>query len=365
MKILIINPGSTSTKLSVYDNDTELFTESIYHDADVINRYHRVNDQIPFRKEVIIESLNKHKINIEDIDCYVGRGGSAYSSKEGITIIDKLLYEDTKNAVGGFIHPAKLGVMIAYEFGTLYNKPMYTLNPTNVDEFCDYARFTGIKGVYREASAHVLNQKAVGKEYANRNNLRYEDINLIICHIDGGITISAHCHGKMIDSNIGAGGDGPFSPTRIGSIPIGSILNYAKTHSLEEIRDLTSRSGGFVSFFGTSNADLIRERIKNGDKASALVWNAMIYNIAKQIGAMSAVLKGDVKQIILTGGYIRFYDLVEDIKSYTSYIAPITCISDLEQETFAIEVNKVLKGEEKPNIYTGKPVFDGFEGIDY
>lgn len=365
MKLLIINPGSTSTKISLYEDDKELFTKSIYHDADIINKYSHVNDQIPFRKEVIIDTLNNYGYDLKDIDVYVGRGGSAYSQKEGVTIIDSRLYEDTKNAVGGSIHPAKLGVMIAYEFGSLYNKPMYTLNPTNTDELCDLARFTGIKGVYRKASLHALNQKAVAREYAKRINRNYEDLNLIVCHIDGGITITAHQKGKMIDSNVGSGGDGPFSPTRIGSIPVDTLLDYIKSHSFEETRDLTTRRGGFVSFFNTSNADKIREKISNGDSMAKLIWDAMVYNIAKEIGAMASVLKGDVDQIILTGGYIRFNDLVEDIKSYSNYIADIICISDLEQETLAIEVNKVLKGKKEARIYSGRPVFEGFKGIDY
>ena len=365
MILLIINPGSTSTKISIYEDDTEIFTKSIFHDADIINKYDHVNDQIPFRKEVIISTLKDYGYSLEDIDIFVGRGGSAYSQKEGVTIIDSKLYEDTKNAVGGSIHPAKLGVMIAYEFGNLYKKPMYTLNPTNTDELCDLARFTGIKGVYRKASLHALNQKAVAKEYAKRINKKYEDLNLIVCHIDGGITITAHKKGRMIDSNVGSGGDGPFSPTRIGSIPIDALLDYLKKHSYEETRDLTTRKGGFISFFNTSNAEIIRERIKDGDKSAKLVWDALIYNIAKEIGAMASVLKGKVDQIILTGGYIRFNDLVEDIKDYSNYIADLTCIKDLEQETFAIEVNKVLKGETKPQKYSGKPIFNGFEGIDY
>lgn len=365
MKLLVINPGSTSTKISLYDDDKELFTKSIYHDADVINKYDHVNEQIPFRKKVIIGTLKDYGYDLKDIDVFIGRGGSAFSQKEGVTIIDSRLYEDTKNAVGGSIHPAKLGVMIAYEFGSLYNKPMYTLNPTNTDELCDLARFTGIKGVYREASLHALNQKAVAREYARRNNKNYEDLNLIVCHIDGGITITAHQKGKMIDSNVGSGGDGPFSPTRIGSIPISTLLDYLKSHSFEETRDLTTRRGGFVSFFNTSNAEKIREKINKGDTSAKLVWDAMIYNIAKEIGAMASVLKGEVDQIILTGGYIRFKDLVDDIKSYSNYIADITCIEDLEQETFAIEVNKVLNGEIKARVYSGKPVFKGFKGIDF
>lgn len=363
MKILVINPGSTSTKISVYENDRELFTNSIFHDADVLKQYSHINEQIPFRKDLILKMLNDNGCLIEDIDACVGRGGSAYSQKEGVTIIDKALYDDTYNGVGGSEHPAKLGVLIAYELGSKYNKPMFTMNPTNLDELADVARITGIEGVYRNPSSHALNQKAVARYYCEHNNLDYENVNLIVAHIDGGITVGAHCRGKIIDCNVGSGGDGPFSPTRIGSIPIGSLIKYLKEHSLQEVETMLSKTGGFVSFFGTSKADTIRELMNNGDEKAATVWHAMIYNIAKQVGAMASVLKGDVKQIILTGGYIRFPDLVEEIKDYCGYIAPVSIVSDREQETLALETYKVLTNKNKAIVYERKPVFTKF-GFD-
>ncbi|MDO4940173.1 MAG: butyrate kinase [Erysipelotrichaceae bacterium] len=361
MNILVINPGSTSTKISVYENDSEIFTKSVFHDADVLEKYNNINDQIPFRKEVVLQMLNDNGINIEDIDAFVGRGGGAYSQKEGVTIIDEYLYADTLKGVDGSDHPAKLGVLIAYDFGTKYGKPMYTMNPTNLDELTDVARITGIEGVYRSPSSHALNQKAVARYYCEQNSLEYEDVNLIVAHIDGGITIGAHHHGKMIDCNVGSGGDGPFAPTRVGSVPIRSLIDYLKKHSLSEVEQMLSKTGGFVSFFGTSKAETVREMMNKGDKKATIVWHAMVYNIAKQIGAMSAVLKGDVKQIILTGGYIRFNDLVEEIKDYCGYIAPITIIKDREQETLALEAYKVLTNKNKAIVYERKPVFNKFD----
>ena len=361
MKILVINPGSTSTKLSIYENENELFTDSYFHDAPVLLKYKHVNNQMKFRKEVIIDFLNKHHVSFNELSAIVGRGGSAYPQKSGVIEIDQRLYLDTLNAVGGSEHAAKLGVMLAYKLGKQYNIPTYTMDATNVDELCDLARITGIKDVYRNAQSHVLNQKAVARYYAKQINKKYEECNFIVCHIDGGITVSAHQKGKMIDGNVGSGGDGSFSPTRIGSIPVLSLLDYLENHSLDEVRLMCSRSGGFVSYFGTSDGDKIHDLVLNKDKKATLIWQSMIYNIAKQIGAMSAVLKGDIDAIILTGGFIRFNDLIENIKDYCGYLGDIVVVEDREMETLAIQTYKVLTKEIKANKYTGEPVFKGFD----
>ena len=361
MKILVINPGSTSTKLSIYENENELFTDSYFHDAPVLLKYKHVNDQMDFRKEVIIDFLNKHHVSFDELSAIVGRGGSAYPQKSGVLEIDQRLYLDTLNAVGGSEHAAKLGVMLAYKLGKEYKIPCYTMDATNVDELCDLARITGIKGVYRNAQSHVLNQKAVAKYYAKQINKKYEECNFIVCRIDGGITVSAHQKGKMVDGNVGSGGDGSFSPTRIGSIPVLSLLDYLENHSLDEVRLMCSRSGGFVSYFGTSDGEKIHDLVLNGDKKATLIWQSMIYNIAKEIGAMSAVLKGDIDAIILTGGFIRFDDLVNEIKDYCRYLGNIVVIEDREMETLATQTYKVLINEENCNKYTGEPVFKGFD----
>ncbi len=292
MKLLIINPGSTSTKVSLYEDNRELFEESLFHDAPELLRYPTVNDQMPMRKRVILEMLRRRGYDPAEIDVFVGRGGSAHPQSAGVTEIDERLYQDTALAVGGSEHPAKLGVMLAYELGTAWGGKMYTLNPTNVDELCDYARVTGISGVYRKAQAHVLNQKAVAQCHAASLGRRYEDCNFVVCHIDGGITVNAHCHGRMVDGNVGAGGDGAYTPTRLGSVPVLSLLDYIEAHSVADVRLMCSRAGGFVSHFGTADADKIHALVQAGEPKAVLVWNAMIYQVGKQVGAMSAVLKG-------------------------------------------------------------------------
>ena len=213
-RMLIINPGSTSTKVSLFENETPRFERSLFHDAPELLRYPHVNGQIPFRYRVILDMLKEEGVDPADIDVFVGRGGSAHTQPGGVTTVDQRLYDDTEAAVGGSEHPAKLGVMLAWKFAQEYGRPAYTLNPTNVDEYGDYARLTGIRGVYRVSHSHVLNQKAVAQAHAETMKRRYEDCNFIVAHIDGGITVSAHDHGRMVDGNMGADGEGAFTPTR-------------------------------------------------------------------------------------------------------------------------------------------------------
>ncbi len=364
-KLLIINPGSTSTKVSLYQNETLLFEENVFHDAPELLRFPHVNLQIPFRYQVILKTLEKAGCAPEDVDVFVGRGGSAYTQPGGVMIIDNRLYRDTEAAVGGSEHPAKLGVMLAHKFATEYGKPAYTLNPTNVDEYGDYARLTGIRGVYRVPHSHVLNQKAVAEYHARSLGKRYEDCNFIVAHIDGGITVSAHDHGRMVDGNMGSDGEGAFTPTRIGTVPVLPLLDYIDAHSTDEVRLMCSRSGGFVSFFGTSNSDVIHGMVEQGDRKAALVWNTMIYQIAKMIGEMSAVLSGKVDGILLTGGLMRFDDIREGIEKRCGFIAPVSVYpGEMEQEALALGVLRVLRHEAEAMTYSGKPVFQGFEGID-
>ena len=364
-KLLVINPGSTSTKISVYENEVSVLEESIFHDAPLLLQFPHVNNQVPFRYQVICDMLKEHGIDPADIDVFVGRGGSAYSQPSGVTLVDECLYEDTVNAVGGSEHPAKLGVMLAWEFAKEYGRNAYTLNPTNMDEFIDYARLTGLKGVYRVSHSHVLNQKAVAAYHAEKTGRQYEDCRFIVAHIDGGITASAHDHGRMIDGNMGADGEGAFSPTRIGYMPVPLLLDYIKTHSIEDVERACTRSGGFVSYFGTADSDRIHELVEQGDPKAVLVWNTMIYQISKLIGSMSAVLCGQVDDILLTGGLMRFDDILEGIRKYCGWIAPISVYpGEMEQDAMAHPVLKVLRGQKKAITYSGKPVWDGFEGMD-
>ena len=361
-KILVINPGSTSTKISLFENERLCFEKSLFHDAPELLKYPHVNGQMPFRYGVIMDILRQEGVDPAQIDVFVGRGGSAHTQPGGVTRIDQRLYDDTEAAVGGSEHPAKLGVMLAWQFAREFGRDAYTLNPTNVDEYGDYARLTGIKGVYRVPHSHVLNQKAVAEYHAQSLGRRYEDCNFIVAHIDGGITVSAHDHGRMVDGNMGADGEGAFTPTRIGSVPVLTLLDYLETHSADDVRLMCSRAGGFVSLFGTSNSDVIHAKVEAGDRKACLVWNTMIYQVCKMIGEMSAVLCGKVDGILLTGGLMRFADVAEGIRTRCGWIADISVYpGEMEQEALAWSVLKVLRGEAQAMTYSGKPVWSGFD----
>ena len=361
-KLLVINPGSTSTKVSLFEDETSVFEKNVFHEASVLLAFPHVNDQMPFRYRVIKDILADAGVPPASIDAFVGRGGSACTQPGGITVIDRRLYDDTVAGVGGSEHPAKLGVMLAWTFAQEYGRPAFTLNPTNVDEFGELARLTGIKGVYRTGHSHVLNQKAVAEFHAARLGRRYEDCNFIVAHIDGGITVSAHERGRMVDGNMGADGEGAFSPTRIGYVPVPQLLDYLETHSAEDVRRMCSRAGGFVDLFGTSNSDTIHALVEKGDRKATLVWNTMIYQVCKLIGEMAAVLCGKVDGILLTGGLVRFADIVEGIEARCGFIAPVSVYpGELEHEAMRDGALRVLRGEEEARSYPGKPAFTGFD----
>ncbi len=363
IKLLVINPGSTSTKVSYFEDEKNVYTDSIFHDAPELLKYPTTNDQMPLRKQVVLDFLQSHGMTPAHMDAFVGRGGCAYSQKSGVMEIDSRLTRDTAADLGGSDHPAKLGVMLAYDLGTAYGKPAYTVNPTNVDELCDYARLTGIAGLYRRAQTHVLNQKGIAAIHAGKLGKDYGDLNLIVCHVDGGITATAHRKGRMIDSTEGAGGDGPFTPTRLGSIPVMEVLQYLdQGHTTGEMRAMLSRSGGFVSHFGTSDASKIHAMVEAGDRKAVTVWNAMIYQLCKSIGAMAAVLEGKTDAILLTGGLMRYEDILEGVQARCGWIAPISVYpGECEQEAMAEAVLEVLRGKRKAGRYTGAPVFQGFD----
>lgn len=363
--ILVINPGSTSTKVSLFENERSRFEKSLFHDASELLKFPHVNDQLSFRKEVILSMLREEGVGLASIDAFVGRGGSACTQPGGVTGIDRRLFDDTVAGVGGSEHPAKLGVMLAWELACECGRPAFTLNPTNVDEFGDYARLTGIRGLYRHGHSHVLNQKAVAEAHAASLGRRYEDCRFVVAHIDGGITVAAHDCGRMVDGNMGADGEGAYTPTRIGSVPVLQLLDWIETHSLAEARLRCSRSGGFVDLFGTSDSDRIHALVDRGDRKATLVWNTMIYQLCKMIGEMSVVLCGRVDAILLTGGLVRFADIVEGVRARCGFIAPISVYpGEMEQEALAWPVLKVLRGETAARTYSGRNVWNGFGDID-
>jgi len=361
-RIFVINPGSTSTKVSLHENERCLFSTDVFHDSSVLLTFPSINDQLEYRMEVIDRFLEENHIDLTGIDAIVGRGGSCYPIEGGIYTIDERLVEDTREAKGGLYHASMLGVQMAQKMHEKYGGLLLMMDPPIVDELWDLARITGVRGVYRRAVSHALNLKETARRHAASMGRRYEDLDLIVCHIDGGVSVTAHRHGRMIDGNDAGGGEGPFTPTRMGGMAVTDLITSMKDYTPQQLRDLCSQAGGFSSYYGSSNSDRIHELVAEGDPTAVLIWNAFIYRIVKYIGAMACALGGHVDGIVLTGGLLRFPDVLDKITRYCGWIAPVSAYpGEFEHEAMAGGALRVLRGEEEAKTYPGKPVWQGFD----
>jgi butyrate kinase len=359
-RIFVINPGSTSTKLAYFEDENKLYEANVFHDAPELAKFGSAYDQLGFRKQMILDFLDENGIDLHGVDAIVGRGGSTATIRSGVYEINDKLLEDTRNRVTGVDHPANLGAPLAYELAAEYGGIALMVDGPKVDEFCDEARITGIDGLYRVSSLHVLNLKGTARLWCREHGMRYEDARLIVCHIDGGMSVSAHDHGRMIDGTNNAWGEGPFTPTRTGALPAYLAAEYFRDKDPQDLMDACTRSGGFVSHFGTSDSDRVHDMAAAGDRKAVLVWNAMIYNICKSIGSMAAVLSGDVDAVICGGGLLRFGDIRRGIEERCGFIAPVYFYpGEVEHEAMAAGALRLLRGEEEPKTYTGEPVWNG------
>lgn len=363
-KILTINPGSTSTKIALFEGETCVYSKNVSHDAGELEKYPSISEQLPYRREMILELLKEADIALEDVDVFVGRGGGLLAMEGGTYQVTDLMLEHARNCANGVIHPAALGSQLAAEFAKKYQAKAMVVNPPDVDELQDLARMTGIKGVNRIIHLHALNLKETAIRHSKLVlNKRYEDCNLIVCHIGGGVSVSAHRNGRMIDGYDIVGGEGPMAPTRCGSISVADLLSYMKKQKLgiDEVKGLLTKSGGFVNHVGISDAVELIKRAESGDEYAAMVWNTMIYQIEKCIGSMAAVLHGKVDGILLGGGMVHSKDLVKQITDTCSFIAPVTAYpGEFEMEAMAAGAIRVLNGEEELKEYTGKRSWNGF-----
>lgn len=363
IKILAINPGSTSTKVGVFENEKGIFSTNISHDAEKLKEFKEVQDQLDYRSKVIEEELNKAGISLKAIDVFVGRGGGLVPVEGGVYKVTESLLQDARIGMSGQ-HPAQLASQICAQYADKYNGKAFVVNPPDTDEFQDIARITGLKGIYRESRVHALNQKEIALRYCKEKNQSYEEINLIICHIGGGISITAHSKGRMIDSNDIINGEGSMTPTRVGALPTVKLLKlcYSGKYSEKDLYNKLTKNGGLIDHLGTSDAREVEKLISKGDKYAKLVYDAMIYQIGKEVGSMAAVLKGNVDGIILTGGMSNSEYLVNSLKEYISWIAPITVMAgEFEMEALAAGALRVMQGVEEAKEYTGIPVWEGFD----
>jgi len=351
-KMLIINPGSTSTKIAIYENTASVFEKKLSHGTDEINAYSKIADQFGFRKNVIMDAINEAGIDMASVDAVVSRGGLTRPIESGVYEINDVMLQELRSGNFGE-HASNLGPMLAFDIAKQCNIPCYTADPVVVDELQDMARLSGIPQVERGSIFHALNQKAVSRRAAKAMGKKYEDYNFVVAHLGGGISVAAHKNGKCIDVNNALGGEGPYSPERAGGLPVFPVVDmcFSGEYKKEEIKKLLVGKGGLTAYLGTNDGLEIDEMIKSGDKNAEKVFSAMGYQVAKEIGAVATVLCGKVDGIILTGGLAYNKSLVEYIENMVKYICPVVVYPG-EDELLALAESglRVLAGEEKAKI---------------
>ncbi len=351
-KLLIINPGSTSTKIAVFEDDQMVFEESIAHTHEDLKGFDLVSDQFDYRKDLILKILERRKVDLSSLSLIIGRGGMMKPISSGIYEVDDAMFFDLTIGVQGQ-HASNLGGMIARKIADSLGIKAYIVDPVVVDEMEEMARMTGVPELRRLSHFHALNQKAVSRSVAKQIGKPYEECNFIVAHLGGGISVGAHKKGRVVDVNNAMLGDGPFSPERAGTVPTGQLINLC--YSGFEKRDIEKKfvgNAGLNAYLGTSDAREVNRRIDSGDSYALLIYETMAYNIAKEIAAMASVLKGEVDRIIITGGLAHEKRIVSLICERISFISEIVLVPG-EEEISALAAMglMLLRGEVQAKVY--------------
>ena len=352
-KILVINPGSTSTKIGVFEDEKLLFDKTLRHSAEEIAQFPTIADQKDFRKKLVLEALAENHFDMKELSAVCGRGGLMKSIPGGTYQVTTSIVVDLVKGVQGQ-HASNLGGILAREIADELDIPAYIVDPPVVDEMSPVAKYSGHPLIQRRSKFHALNQKAVARRFAKENGKRYEDLNLIVIHMGGGVSVGAHDHGKVVDVNNILDGEGCFSPERSGTVPVGDLVKmcFSGKYTQQEVYKKICGNGGFNGYLHTNDARTVGKMADEGNAEAKLVWDAFFYQIAKDAGAMAAVLHGKVDQIILTGGIAYNPNTEKYLKEYLGFIAPITVYPG-EDELLALcqGALRVMTGEEKPMAY--------------
>lgn len=353
IKSLIINPGSTSTKIGVFEDETLLFEETLRHSTEEIAQFANIVDQKDFRKKIITDLLESKNFDIKSLNVVVGRGGMLKPIPGGTYAVSEELLADLKAGVQGQ-HASNLGGILAKEIGDSIGAPSYIVDPVVVDELMPIARYSGVPELPRVSIFHALNQKAVAKRYARETGKAYESLRLIVVHMGGGVSAGAHENGKVIDVFNALDGDGAFSPERAGGVPNGALIKmcFSGKYTEKEVYGKMVGKGGFNAYLGTNDMREVTRMANEGDEKAIEAKQAFLLQVAKDIGSMACVLKGKVDQIIVTGGIAYGADVVAALKDYAEWIAPFTVYPG-EDELLALAQGalRVLKGEEEAKTY--------------
>lgn len=360
-RIMTLSPGSTSTKVAVFDGTEPVFKINVTHPADELAQFEMAADQFEYRKTTILQALDDKGVKLEDIDAFSGYCGGMGPTVGGTYAIDETVCDHVMNA--GINHPAILGAPLLYAFAQETGKPAYAVNQPDTDELEDVARITGYPGVYRKSHVHCLNQKEVSIRYATEIGKKYDECNIITAHVGGGLSVACHAHGRMIDANDVLEGSGPFAPNRSGDVPLKPIvkLAFSGEHAKKEIDGIIGKTGGLLGLCGTDDTRAICKRIDEDDAWAHLAYDAMAYQVAKAIGAFATVVKGRVDGIVLTGGVSNDPYFVRYVTERVGWIAPVKVYGgDFEMEALAAGAVRALDGIDTIMTFTGKPSWNGF-----
>lgn len=347
--ILVINPGTTSTKIAIYDGDREVHRETVRHDADTLHSFGSVARQIDYRYDVIYRNIPDEFR--DGWAAVVGRGGLLRPGEGGTYEVNETMLEDVRNAHYGE-HASNLGSMLAHRFAQEFGVPAFVVDPVTTDEFGPVPRISGVPGIERKCRAHALNIKATARRTAEQIGKPFDETRFVVAHLGGGISVAALNGGRIADVNDGLLGMGPFSPERAGALPLQGVMDFVRDRGYDETKRIFSRESGFVGYFGTSSLEEVEQRIEDGDEEAKLVYDAMVYQIAKEIGAMTAALGGRVDGIVLTGGLVNSDRLRKDLIAFIGAFGDVHVHAG-EEEMMALAEGalRVIRGREAAKEY--------------
>ena len=351
MKVLIINPGATSTKIAVFEEDRQLFKLGIDHSAEELDRFEKVIDQADYRKEAILTAVAEAGFQLTDFDAVCGRGGLYRPIPSGTYAVNDKVMADVEAAPYGE-HPSNLGAYLAKKIGDMVGIPAFFVDPVCVDELTDVAHYSGFAEFRRLCQFHALNQKSIGRKAAKELGKKYEEANLIVCHLGGGVSVAAHDHGRVVDV-FNVKDEGAMGMDRGGALPVNQLINYCYSgKSKDEVKKILGRRSGMFSYLGTTDFRVICAKVVEGDPKYVEAYQALVYQLSKDIGAMAAVLKFQVDAIVYTGGMAYEQFFCDDITDYVGKLAPVIRLpGEEEMRSLAEGALRVLHGEQEAAVY--------------
>ena len=351
MKVLVINPGATSTKIAVFDEDKQVFKKGIDHSAQELDQFDRVIDQADYRQKAILDAVAESGYQLSDFDAVCGRGGLYRAIPSGTYAVSDAVMRDVEQAPYGE-HPSNLGAYLAKKLGDMVGIPAFFVDPVCVDEMTEVAHISGFREFRRQSLFHALNQKATARKAAEQMGKRYEDVKLIVCHLGGGVSVAAHDHGRVVDV-FNVKDEGAMGLVRGGSLPVNALINYCYSgKSKEEVKRIFGRQSGMFSYVGTTDFREICAKVVEGDPKFVQAYEALVYQLAKDIGAMAAVLHFDVDAIVYTAGMAYEEFFCNDISKYVAKLAPIIRLpGEEEMRSLAEGALRVLHGEQEAGVY--------------